>query len=263
LPRRPNPRQASSSSSCWLIVSIRTWSRPRKAWSLIHHSALRGSCWASGTGSPSTSSTSSSFPLMRSLPSLVVRSGHLPPRARGPSTGGGRRWFRWRTTWVRVVRWWFLCASSPGLRHWVGRLGGAWACLLGQADRVQPRGHLWVIGVSPARDSAPDFLPDMEAVGYPCPCVATRPEGGRLAFYGGSTILPLHHGSPSISGGTSFDPRCGSDHGSSSRLVASVGRGSPVRTAEPRSGCVQGLLLAELVKDRYGEPERGGVNGSR
>jgi hypothetical protein len=85
------------------------------------------------------------------------------------------------------------------------------------------------------------------AAGNPRPRAATHSEGGRLAFCSDSTILPLHHGSPFIGGGTSSGPWCGSDDGMSLRPVALVERGSPVRTAEPQSSCVLGLSPTDLA----------------
>jgi hypothetical protein len=167
----------------------------------------------------------------------------VPTQARGLSTGGGGGWWggvRRRATWAWVARWRVLCA-------WVGWFGGAWACLLRRPDRRRPWGCLQVAGVSPTRGSTPGFLPDVGSARDPRPRAVARSEGGRLASCCSSTVLPLRHGSPFFSGGTVFGPWCGSDNGSSSRPVASVGRGSPVRTTEPRSGCTLGPSLTELA----------------
>jgi hypothetical protein len=114
--------------------------------------------------------------------------GHLLPQARGPSTG--------RHVAVPVAHHQGPGRMLVGLRHWAAR-----PCLLGRPGRRCPRGRLRVPGVSPAHDSTPDFLPDVGASGYPCSCAVACSEGVRLAFRGGSAVLPLYHGSPFVSGG--------------------------------------------------------------
>jgi hypothetical protein len=66
-------------------------------------------------------------------------------------------------------------------------------------------------------------------------------------FVAAPPFFPSTTGRLSSVGADSSGPRCGSYNGSSSRPVASVGRGSLVRSAAPRIRCVPGPSKTELA----------------